>query len=86
MDLETANKLNEVLRPLGYTVGRIAREVDAYESAIKYCNIDHEYDKSEEIEAELNAIMSSGTKDTPKWKYFDPHDILTKHGVPLQKI
>jgi hypothetical protein len=35
MDLETAKKLNEVLTPLGYTVGKIYIEMEQYEAARK---------------------------------------------------
>jgi hypothetical protein len=53
IDLETAKKLNEVLKPLGYTVGKIHLEMGQYEAAleiarsdIKYSNLtDDEYKK-----------------------------------------
>ncbi|MDD4377771.1 MAG: hypothetical protein PHH48_06520 [Eubacteriales bacterium] len=81
MDIETAKKLNEALKPFGYTVGRIALEISAYESAIKICNVDSNFEKANTIEKDMAEIKYTGNKDVPKWKWFDYRDVLKKHGI-----
>jgi hypothetical protein len=43
MDLETAKKLNEVLTPLGYTVGKIYLEMGQYETALEIARTEIKY-------------------------------------------
>jgi len=67
MDLETANKINDLLKPIGYTVGKIHYELSQYETAIKivndemrlYVGDDYEagYNKRKYIENELTEVL-----------------------------
>lgn len=89
MDLETAKKLNEVLKPLGYTVGKIHLEMKQYEAAIeiantnlKYSNLtdDEKKEKKENIkslETEFQEIMWTGKRDVPQTT-FHYKDLLKK--------
>jgi hypothetical protein len=81
MDLETANKLNEKLIPLGYTVGRIVSEIKNYELAIQICNINQEYKIAINIEKELTEIRSAGGENIPPWKPPNFKEILHRYGI-----
>jgi hypothetical protein len=81
MDLETANKLNEVLIPLGYTVGRIVHETKNYDLAIQMCNINQEYQIGINIEKELTKIMYAGIEDIPPWEPPNFKAILQRYGI-----
>ena len=83
MDLETANKLNEVLIPLGYTVGRIVSEIANYELAVQMCNINKEYEIAINIEKELTEILSAGCENIPPWKTPSFKEILQRYGIEL---
>lgn len=80
MDLETAKKLNEVLKPLGYTVGKIGFELDQYEFAIQIAEISHLYNVTDKLEKERDDIRCDGAKDVQMSK-FRHYDILKRHGV-----
>ena len=43
MDIDTAKKLNEALKPLGYTVGKIFLEMGQYEAANEIAKSDLKY-------------------------------------------
>jgi hypothetical protein len=81
MDLETANKLNEVLIPLGYTVGRIVSETKNYELAIQMCNINQEYQIGINIGKELTKILHAGIENIPPWKPPNFKEILQRYGI-----
>ncbi len=81
MDLETANKLNEVLIPLGYTVGRIVYETKNYDLAIQMCNINQEYQIGLNIGKELTKILYAGSEDIPPWKPPNFKEILQRYGI-----
>lgn len=81
MDLETANKLNEVLVPLGYTVGRIVFETKNYELAIQMCNINQEEQIGINIGKELTNILYAGIEDIPPWEPPNFKEILKRYGI-----
>jgi predicted hydrocarbon binding protein len=81
MDLETAKKLNEVLIPLGYTVGRIVYETKNYELAIQMCNINQEYQIGIDIGKELTKVLHAGIEDIPPWEPPNFKGILKRYGI-----
>jgi hypothetical protein len=92
MDLETAKKLNEVLTPLGYTVGKVYLEMEQYKAALeiartdlKYSNLtDDEYkqkmDKVKSLENEFQEIEWTGHREVPQ-STFHYRDLLKKIGM-----
>lgn len=92
MDLETAKKLNEVLKPLGYTVGKIHIEMKQYEAAIEIANTNLKYsnltdaenkemkEKVKSLENEYQEIMWIGKRDVPQTT-FHYWDLLKKIGA-----
>lgn len=72
MDLETANKLDEVLRPLGYSVGRIYLEMLPLETEIEKLSkkaFNHDFsefernatwEKRTKYQDEFNSILYNG--------------------------
>jgi hypothetical protein len=91
MDLETAKKLNEVLKPFGYTVGKIHMELKQYEAALEIANINLKYsnltdeefnEKKENIKAldmEYLEIRCIGNRDIPQSTFYY-RDLLNKIG------
>jgi hypothetical protein len=80
MDLETAKKLNEVLKPLGYTIGKIEYELSLYENAIKMSNYAAKFQEADEIEKERDEILADGKKNIEPSK-LRQSDILHRHGI-----
>ncbi len=89
MDIDTAKKLNEALKPLGYTVGKIFLEMGQYEAAneiaksdLKYSDLTNdEYQKKNEkiksLEDKFREITWTGNRDVPQ-STFHYRDILKK--------
>jgi len=80
MNLETTKKLNEVLEPLGYTIGKIEYELSLYENAIKICNYAAKFQEADEIEKERDEILADGKKNIEPSK-LRQSDILHRHGI-----
>ena len=92
MDLETAKKLNEVLTPLGYTVGKIYLEMGQYETALEIARTEIKYsiltdderkqkmDKVKSLENEFQEIEWTGHREVPQ-STFHYRDLLKKMGM-----
>lgn len=92
MDLETAKKLNEVLKPMGYTVGKIFIEMQQYEAALEIAKSNIRYsiltedehnqktDKVKALENEFQEIEWTGHRDVPE-STFHYRDLLKKIGM-----
>lgn len=92
MDLETAKKLNEVLKSLGYTVGKIHLEMGQYEAALEIARTDVKYsnltsddykqkmNKIRSLENEFQEIEWTGNRDVPE-STFHYRDLLKKIGM-----
>jgi hypothetical protein len=64
MDLETAKKLNEILKPYGYSVGRIYSEIRILQMEIYIMDSeasrtadDNLYDKKRQLQKEFDKIV-----------------------------
>jgi len=80
MDLETVKKLNEVLIPLGYTVGKIGFELDQFAFAIQASKISQEHDITNAIEKERDEIIYDGAKEV-QMSTFRHYNILKRYGM-----
>jgi hypothetical protein len=90
MDFETANELNEALKPFGYTVGKIHLELKQYEAAIEIANTilkdsnltDEEYKEKKEkikvLEAEFREIECAGKRDVSQSRFHYKDMIYTE--------